>query len=49
LIGPETASLAVEVGQVIFGEPGTRFNRAVGLLLDTVARLQADGSRIVLQ
>jgi AcrR family transcriptional regulator len=49
LIGPETAPLAVEAGRVIFGEPDTRFTELVGLLLDTVGRLRADGSRIVIQ
>jgi hypothetical protein len=44
LIGPETAPLAVEAGQVIFGDPDTRFTEFVGLLLDTVARMRPDGS-----
>jgi TetR/AcrR family transcriptional regulator, tetracycline repressor protein len=44
LIGPDTAPLAVEAGSVIFGDPDTRFTELVGLLLDTIARLRADGS-----
>ena len=48
-IGPDTAPLAAEAGQVIFGEPDTRFTEFVGLLLETVARLRADGSRAVIQ
>jgi hypothetical protein len=39
----------VEAGQVIFGEPDTRFTEFVGLLLETVARLRVDGSRAVIQ
>ena len=39
LIGPDTAPLAVEAGQVIFGDPGTRFTELLALLLDTIARL----------
>ncbi len=39
-IGPQAAPLAVEAGQVIFGDPGTRFAELLGLLLDTVARLR---------
>jgi hypothetical protein len=34
---------------LFFGDPDTRFTELVGLLLDTVARLQAGGSRIVIQ
>jgi TetR/AcrR family transcriptional regulator, tetracycline repressor protein len=49
LIGPETAPLAVEAGQAIFGEPDIRFTVLVGLLLDTVARMRADGSRAAIQ
>jgi AcrR family transcriptional regulator len=40
LIGPDTAPLAVEAGQVIFGEPDTRFAELTGLLLDTIGRLR---------
>jgi TetR/AcrR family transcriptional regulator, tetracycline repressor protein len=40
LIGPETAPLAVEAGQVIFGDPDTRFTELIALLLETVARLR---------
>jgi TetR/AcrR family transcriptional regulator, tetracycline repressor protein len=40
LIGPQTAPLAVEAGQVIFGDPDTRFAGLVALLLDTVARMR---------
>ena len=32
-------SLAVEAGEVIFGEPDTRFTELVELLLDSVARM----------
>jgi AcrR family transcriptional regulator len=39
LIGPDTAPLAVEAGEVIFGDPGTRFAELLTLLLDTIARL----------
>ena len=39
LIGPDTAPLAVEAGQVLFGDPGTRFTELLALLLDTIARL----------
>ena len=44
LIGPQAAPLAVEAGQVIFGDPGARFTELVDLLLDTVARLRPGGS-----
>ncbi len=40
LIGPDTAPLAVEAGQVIFGDPDTRFSELTGMLLDTIARLR---------
>ncbi len=40
LIGAQAAPLAVEAGQVIFGDPGARFDELLGLLLDTVARLR---------
>jgi TetR/AcrR family transcriptional regulator, tetracycline repressor protein len=40
LIGPDVAPLAVEAGQVIFGDPDTRFRELTGLLLDTIARLR---------
>jgi TetR/AcrR family transcriptional regulator, tetracycline repressor protein len=44
LIGPDTAPLAVEAGQVIFGDPDARFAELVGLLLETIARMRAGGS-----
>ena len=44
LIGAQAAPLAVEAGQVIFGDPDTRFTELVDLLLDTVARLRPGGS-----
>jgi TetR/AcrR family transcriptional regulator, tetracycline repressor protein len=44
IIGPDTAPLAVEAGQVIFGDPDTRFGEFVSLLLDTVARLRTKRS-----
>jgi TetR/AcrR family tetracycline transcriptional repressor len=44
LIGPETAPLAVEAGEVIFGDPDTRFADFIGLLLDTMARMRPGGS-----
>jgi TetR/AcrR family tetracycline transcriptional repressor len=40
LIGPDTAPLAVEAGQVIFGDPDARFTDLLGLLLETVARMR---------
>ena len=49
LIGPDTAPLAVEAGQVIFGDPGTHFTEFVGLLLETVVRMRAGGFRAVIQ
>lgn len=39
LIGPDTAPLAVEAGQVIFGDADTRFTELTGLLLETIARM----------
>jgi TetR/AcrR family transcriptional regulator, tetracycline repressor protein len=39
LIGPG-APLAVEAGEVIFGDPDIRFTELTGLLLDTIARLR---------
>jgi len=41
LIGRETAPLAVEAGQVIFGDPDTRFTELVDLLLETTARMRS--------
>jgi TetR/AcrR family transcriptional regulator, tetracycline repressor protein len=40
LIGPDVAPLAVEAGQVIFGDPDTRFGELTRLLLETIARLR---------
>jgi TetR/AcrR family transcriptional regulator, tetracycline repressor protein len=40
LIGRQAAPLAVAAGQVIFGDPDTRFAELLDLLLDTVARLR---------
>jgi TetR/AcrR family transcriptional regulator, tetracycline repressor protein len=40
LIGPDTAPLAVAAGEVIFGDPDTRFGELTGLLLDTIGRLR---------
>ena len=40
LIGPDVAPLAVEAGQVIFGDPDTRFRELTSLLLDTITRLR---------
>jgi TetR/AcrR family transcriptional regulator, tetracycline repressor protein len=42
LIGPETAPLAVEAGQVTFGDLGTRFSELIGLLLETVDSMRTD-------
>jgi AcrR family transcriptional regulator len=42
LIGPATAPLAVEAGQVIFGEPAVRFGELISLLLDTIGRMRGD-------
>jgi TetR/AcrR family tetracycline transcriptional repressor len=39
-IGPDTAPLAVEAGEVIFGDPGTRFAELLGLVLDAIAQLR---------
>jgi TetR/AcrR family transcriptional regulator, tetracycline repressor protein len=39
LVGRETAPLAVEAGEVIFGDPDVRFAELVGLLLETIARM----------
>jgi len=44
LIGPDTAPLAVEAGPVMFDDLDARFAELVGLLLETVARMQAGGS-----
>jgi TetR/AcrR family transcriptional regulator, tetracycline repressor protein len=43
LIGPEAAPLAVAAGEVIFGDPDSRFAGLLDLLLESVARLR--GSR----
>jgi hypothetical protein len=40
LIGPDAAPLAVAAGEVIFGDPDTRFGELTGLLLDTIGRLR---------
>lgn len=40
LIGAETAPLAVEAGEVIFGEPDVRFSELTELLLDSIGRLR---------
>jgi TetR/AcrR family transcriptional regulator, tetracycline repressor protein len=40
LIGADTAPLAVEAGQVLFGDPDTRFGELTGLLLDTIGQLR---------
>ncbi len=39
LIGREAAPLAVEAGQVIFGDPDVRFTELIGMLLETIARM----------
>jgi TetR/AcrR family transcriptional regulator, tetracycline repressor protein len=43
LIGPEAAPLAVAAGEVIFGDPDTRFAEMLDLLLETVARAAGVG------
>jgi TetR/AcrR family transcriptional regulator, tetracycline repressor protein len=43
LIGPQ-APLAAEAGEVIFGDPDTRFTELTSLLLDAVARMRPDES-----
>jgi TetR/AcrR family tetracycline transcriptional repressor len=43
LIGPESAPLAVAAGEVIFGDPDTRFAELVSLLLAAIAPLRAGG------
>ena len=40
LIGPDTAPLAVQAGQIIFGEPDVRFGELTELLLDSIGRLR---------
>jgi len=40
LIGPDIAPLAVAAGEVIFGDPDTRFGELTGMLLDTIGRLR---------
>jgi TetR/AcrR family transcriptional regulator, tetracycline repressor protein len=40
LIGPQTAPLAVEAGQVIFGDSDTRFAELIDLLLGAVAGMR---------
>ena len=40
LIGPEAAPLAVAAGEVIFGDPDSRFTGLLDLLLDTIGRLR---------
>jgi TetR/AcrR family transcriptional regulator, tetracycline repressor protein len=40
IIGPDAAPLAVEAGQVIFGDPGDRFAELIGLLLDAIGRMR---------
>jgi TetR/AcrR family transcriptional regulator, tetracycline repressor protein len=42
IIGPDAAPLAVEAGQVIFGDPAGRFAELIGLLLDTVAHMRTN-------
>jgi TetR/AcrR family transcriptional regulator, tetracycline repressor protein len=42
VIGSDAAPLAVEAGEVIFGDPAGRFSELIGLLLDTIARLRTD-------
>ena len=44
LVGPQAAPLAVEAGEVIFGDPDVRFGESVDLLLETVARLREAGT-----
>jgi TetR/AcrR family transcriptional regulator, tetracycline repressor protein len=44
LVGPQAAPLAVEAGQVIFGDPEARFAELTGLLLDAVGRLRRDAN-----
>ena len=39
IIGPDAAPLAVEAGEVIFGDPAGRFAELIALLLDTIARM----------
>jgi TetR/AcrR family transcriptional regulator, tetracycline repressor protein len=43
LIGPETAPLAVAAGEVIFGDPDSRFTGLLDLLLETIGRLRPIG------
>jgi TetR/AcrR family tetracycline transcriptional repressor len=45
LVGADRAPLAVAAGQVIFGEPDTRFAELLDLLLDAAARLRRENSQ----
>ncbi len=45
LIGAEKAPLAVQAGEVLFGDPDTRFAELLDLLLETVGRLRKTGAR----
>jgi hypothetical protein len=40
MIGPQAAPLAVQAGEVIFGDPDIRFTELLDLLLDTIARMR---------
>jgi TetR/AcrR family transcriptional regulator, tetracycline repressor protein len=40
IIGLDAAPLAVEAGEVIFGDPAGRFAELIGLILDTIARMR---------
>ena len=40
MIGPQAAPLAVAAGEVIFGDPDTRFTQLLDLLLGTIARMR---------
>ena len=44
LVGPETAPLAVEAGQVIFGDPEARFTELTSLLLDAAGQMRRAGN-----
>jgi AcrR family transcriptional regulator len=44
LIGPENAPLAAGAGQVIFGDPGSRFADLISVLLEAADRMRRDGN-----
>jgi TetR/AcrR family transcriptional regulator, tetracycline repressor protein len=49
MIGPQAAPLAVAAGEVIFGDPDTRFTELLDLLLGTISRMRQPGSATIPQ